>query len=118
MSGGAFLFIFYPKILNRLRTENAESIEVIRKIREVYVVFMDLISLLSILCILAVSAIVAQYGPQLVMIYAILMLGRIVNNASTGYAALLIARGKEHRLVIYGFCPFSRLPVAECACVN
>ena len=117
MSGGAFLFIFYPKILKRLRTENAESIEVIRKIREVYVVFMDLISLLSILCILAVSAIVAQYGPQLVMIYAILMLGRIVNNASTGYAALLIARGKEHRLVIYGF--LSVLAVAGCGvCVR
>lgn len=117
MAGGAFLFIFYPKILNRLSAGNVEAIETIRKIREVYIVFMDLISLLSILCILVISSTVTQYGVKLVMMYAILMLGRIVNNASTGYAAFLIAKGKEHCLVVYGF--LSVLVVAVCGvCVH
>lgn len=112
MAGGAFLFIFYPKILNRLSVSNSEAIGMIRKIREVYIVAMDLISLLSILCILIISLIIDQYGPQLVMIYAILILARIINNASTGYATLLIAKGKEYNLVIYGF--MSVLIIAVC----
>ena len=117
MAGNAFLFIFYPKILSRLDTENTESVEMIRKIQEVYVVFMDLISLLSILGIIAVSVILDKYGINLVVTYAILMLGRIVNNASTGYAALLIAKRKEYRLVIYGF--LSVIVVAVCGvCVR
>lgn len=103
MAGGAFLFIFYPKILNRLSGNNNEVMQIIKKIKEVYIVFMDLISLLSILCIIVVSSTITKYGMQLVMIFAILILGRIINNASTGYAALLIAKGKEHYLVVSGF---------------
>lgn len=117
MAGGAFMFIFYPKMLNRLHAGNDKAMMTIRKIRDIYIVFMDLISLLSILCILAVPAIAPQYGTDLVMIYAILMLGRIINNASAGYAALLIARGKESYLVIYGF--LSVLVVAACGiCIH
>lgn len=117
MAGNAFMFIFYPKILNRLDTENTEAMKVIRKIQKVYVVSMDLMSLLSILGILAVSAFLPEYGIRLVVVYSILMLGRVVNNASTGYAALLIARRKEYRLVIYAF--LSVLPVAVCGvCVR
>ena len=112
MAGGGFLFFFFPKILNRLNTGNAEAAVLIRRIREVYVVFMDLISLLSVLFIIATTVVVPQYGVQMVIVYSILILGRIINNASTGYAALLIARGKERYLVIYGF--LSILAVAVC----
>jgi O-antigen/teichoic acid export membrane protein len=73
---------------------------------------MDLISLLSVLFIIATTVVVPQYGVQMVIVYSILILGRIINNASTGYAALLIARGKERYLVIYGF--LSILAVAVC----
>lgn len=107
MAGGAFLFIFYPKILNRLCESEIEVKRTLERIREVYIVFMDLISLLSILFILIVSSTITNYGINLVTIYAILMLGRIINNASTGYAALLIARGKEHYLVVSGFLSIS-----------
>lgn len=103
MAGGAFLFIFYPKILNRLCESEVAAKQTLERIREVYIVFMDLVSLLSILFILVVSSTITNYGISLVTIYAILMLGRIINNASTGYAALLIAKGKEHYLVVSGF---------------
>lgn len=103
MAGGAFLFIFYPKILNRLNAGNAEADALIQRIREVYIVFMDMISLVSILFVIATTWVVPQYGVQMVGIYTVLMLGRIINNASAGYAAFLIAKGKEGYLVAYGF---------------
>lgn len=103
MAGGAFMFIFYPKILNRLNINNEIAYEVIKKIRQVYIVFMDLISILSIIGIVVISKILSQYGNELITLYSILILGRIVNNSSMGYAALLISRGKERNLVIYGF---------------
>lgn len=117
MAGGAFLFIFYPKMLNRLSVDNTDTVLLIRKIRETYVVFMDLLSLLSILFIITTTIFVPQYGMQMIIVYSILMLGRIINNASTGYAALLIAKKKERYLVIYGF--LSVLVVAICGlCVQ
>lgn len=103
MAGGAFMFIFYPKILNRLSMDTAVAIDLIRRIREVYIVFMDMISLVSILFVIALTAILPQYGSAMVIMYSILILGRIINNASTGYATLLIAQGKENHLVRYGF---------------
>lgn len=114
MAGSAFMFVFYPKILNRLQTGSTRTMEVIRKLREVYIVFLDLISLISILGIIAVSAIVFQYGDDLVMLFTILMLGRIINNASTGYDTLFVARGKEQCLVGYSF--LSCIAVAACGC--
>lgn len=117
MAGSAFMFVFYPKILNRLQTGSTRAMEVIRKLREVYIVFLDLISLISVLGIIAVSAIVPQYGDELVTIFTILMLGRIINNASAGYDTLFVARGKEQYLVIYSF--LSCIPVAVCGgCVR
>ena len=103
MAGGAFMFIFYPKILNRLNTDNIEAYGVIKKIREVYIVFMDIVSLLSIVGVFVISPIISQYGEVMITLYSMLILGRIVNNSSTGYAALLISRGKEQLLIIYGF---------------
>lgn len=102
MAGGAFLFIFYPKILNRMNTDISVAKEIITKIRTVYVVFMDFISLLSIIFICLIPYIIPHYGIEMIIIYSILMLGRIINNASTAYAALLIAKGKESTLVVYG----------------
>lgn len=103
MAGGAFLFIFYPKMLNRLNTDSVVAMNLIQRIREVYIVFMDMLSLVSILFVIALTIILPQYGSVMVIIYSILMLGRVINNASSGYATLLIAKGKEAHLVMYGF---------------
>lgn len=102
-AGGAFMFIFYPKILNRLNTDSVAAVNLIQRIREVYIVFMDVISLVSILFVIVLTAILPQYGSAMVIMYSILILGRIINNASSGYATLLIAQGKENHLVRYGF---------------
>lgn len=104
MAGGAFLFIFYPKILNQMEGDDRRIESNIRRIKSIYVVGIDMICLLSILCVYAISFWYPQYSMKMVQIYGILILGKCLNNATTGYSAFLIARKKEAHLAVYGFC--------------
>ena len=103
MAGGAFLYIFSPKLLNRISQGKEAAIKLIGRMRDVYIVFMDSVSLLSILGVWILRTYFLEYGEDIVAIYALLILGRIINNASTGYATYMIAYKKEKILVICGF---------------
>lgn len=104
MAGGAFLFIFYPKILNQMEGTDQQIEANIRRIKSIYVVGIDMICLVSILCVYVISFWYPEYSIRMVQIYSVLILGKCLNNATTGYSAFLIARKKEIRLAAYGFC--------------
>ena len=102
MAGGAFLYIFSPKIINKMG-ESADACKVlIKKFEQIYNVFIDFISIISILFVWVISKFYPDYGDTFVIIYSILVAGRIINNASTGYSTFLIAIKKEHKLVASG----------------
>lgn len=104
MAGAAFMFIFYPRLLNELANGTREqTLGLIRKIRDVYIVFIDLLSILSILGIMILMEFFPKYNNvSLLTLYSLLIIGRIINNASSGYATFLIARKKEKYLVFCG----------------
>ena len=101
MAGGAFLFIFYPRILHSMSKSKIECYEMIRKIKSIYVVGINIICLLSIPVVYILSFFYPQYSVFLVKIFGILMVGKCINNATTGYSAYLIANKKENLMTIY-----------------
>lgn len=107
MAGGAFLFIFYPKILNSFSRSNEECFTMIKKIKSIYVVSIDIICILTIPIVYGISFIYPQYALSLVRIYTILILGKCINNATTGYSAYLIASKKELLLTLYALIAVS-----------
>lgn len=102
MAGGAFLYIFSPKIINKMGESSDACKILIKKFEQIYNVFIDLISIISILFVWGISKFYPAYGESFVIIYSLLIAGRIINNASTGYSTYLIAVKKEHKLVISG----------------
>lgn len=101
MAGGAFLFIFYPKILNAMHRSKNECAQVISRIKSIYVVGIDIICILSIPAVVGISYFYPQYSISLVRIYSILMIGKCINNSTTGYSAYLIANKKENLMTLY-----------------
>lgn len=101
MAGGAFLFIFYPKILNSMNRPNKECALIIHRIKAIYVVGIDILTVLSIPAVLGISTFYPQYSLSMVRIYSILMIGKCINNATTGYSAYLISNKKEILMTIY-----------------
>lgn len=101
MAGGAFLFIFYPKILNAMNQPKEKCINTINRIKSIYVIGIDIITVLSIPAVFGISLFFPQYSLSLVRIYSILMIGKCINNATTGYSAYLIANKKENTMTIY-----------------
>mgnify|MGYP003200516148 FL=1 len=104
MACGAFLFIFYPKILNRLYScDEDKAYELISRIRGVYILFIDLVSLLSIFVAVVLSYLLPQYRNDITIIFPILILGQIIMSSTTGHSAYLLSKKKEFRLVVFGF---------------
>lgn len=100
MSGGAFMFIVSPKILNRLtHYSTSESVELINRLRSVYVVFMDFVSLMAISASIFLTWFLPQYKDNLTVVFSLLMIGQVCNNSTAGYASLIIAKKKEACLV-------------------
>lgn len=101
MAGGAFLFIFYPRILHSMSKSKFECAQMIKKLRSVYVIGMNIICLISIFVVYFLSFWYPQYSTSLIKIFSLLMAGKSVNNATTGYSAYLIANKKENLMTIY-----------------
>lgn len=101
MAGGAFLFIFYPRILNSMSKPKLECAKMIKRIRSIYVIGINIICLISIPIIFILSFFYPQYSISLVKIYGILMVGKCINNATTGYSAYLIANKQEILMTAY-----------------
>lgn len=100
MACGAFLFIFYPKILNRLYSC---VYELISRIRSIYILFIDLVSLLSIFVAIVLSYLLPQYRNDVTIIFPILILGQMIMSSTTGHSAYLLSKKKEFKLVVFGF---------------
>jgi len=103
MAGGAFLFIFYPKMLYKMQGDKAQIKYNLLKIKQIYVSMMDTICLVSLFGIIIISYWYPQYHPEMITIYSSLILGKCINNATTGFSAYIISRGKEIYLTIFGF---------------
>lgn len=102
MACGAFLFIFYPKILNRLHNCPENMIyDVINRIRNVYVLFIDIIAILSIFIAIGIAHFLPHY-KNITVVFPILILGQIILNSTTGFSAYLLSKKKEYYLVSYG----------------
>lgn len=100
MAGGAFLFIFYPKILNAMNRPKEECAIIISRIKSIYVVGINIVCIIAVPIIWGISYFYPHYGLSLVRIFAILILGKCINNATTGFSAYLIANKKEFKMTI------------------
>lgn len=98
----AFMFILYPKLLNRFaNTTNEETIGLIDKIRQGYVLGADCISLLSLLVIPIVFVFFPRY-EGMITCFKLLTISRIILNITNGYTQLLIAKHKESYMTLSG----------------
>lgn len=99
---GAFMFLLYPKMLNRFaNNSNNEIKSLLKKIRDIYILGADYIALLSLLCIPIVYCYMPQY-KSMIECFKILTVSQMVLNSTTGYSQLLIARKLEHKMTMYG----------------
>lgn len=103
MAGGAFLFVFYPKILNKLGTYSInETSSFLNKMKNTYVICSDLLIVLSILFIPIIPQFIIGYNG-IIDVFCILMSAKMITNSIAGYSTLLIAKSQENRLTFYGF---------------
>lgn len=103
MAGGAFLFIFYPKMINKFsQNKTNEDYDFLNRIRNIYILSMDAISIISILFVPLLDYYLSDFH-NLLLIYSILIMGKIINNSTSGYATYLISKSKEKLLMFYGF---------------
>lgn len=109
----AFMFILYPKLLNRFATTtNEETIGLIDKIRNVYVLGADCISLLSLLIIPIVFVFFPRY-EGMIACFKLLTISRIILNITNGYTQLLIAKHKESYMTLSGIKAIGIIIVAS-----
>ncbi len=102
MAGGAFLFIFFPKIINRMSESREGASKLITKFENIYIVFIDCVSIVSIICVWGLSFAYPSYGSTFVKLYIFLIIARIINNSAIGFSTYLISIKKETYLVICG----------------
>lgn len=103
MAGGAFLFIFYPKMISKFSTKNREDHRLfIERIRYIYILAIDIVTIISVILIPLVGIILPDY-TMLIELFALLMLGKLFNNATSGYATYLITKSRERELIVIGF---------------
>lgn len=103
MAGGAFLFVFYPKILNKLGKYSINDICVfLNRIKNTYIICSDLLVVISILFIPIIPYFMPEY-EAIIGIFCILMVAKMITNSIAGYSTLLVAKSKENKLTFYGF---------------
>lgn len=114
MAGGAFLFIFYPKMIYKLGLKDKAEVQAfLKRIRYIYILCIDLVALLSVLLIPFLVYIAPDYETT-VNIFKILIIARIIMNATSGYATLLVATRQEPVLIVYGILAIAIIIVSGC----
>ena len=99
---GSFMFLLYPKMLNRFANSSISEIGLLlKRIRNIYILGADYIALLSLACIPVVYFFIPQYDGMF-QSFKILTVSQIIFNGTMGYSQLLIARKLEHKMTIYG----------------
>ena len=107
MAGGAFLFIFYPKMVYKLGGKDKDKLQIfLEKIRNIYIFSIDLVALLSIIAIPIITCIV-PITQSAINVFKILIIAKVVTNATSGYATLLVAKKQEMILTLYGIISIS-----------
>ncbi len=103
MAAGAFSFVFFPKIINRMVTKKKDEVVVfIREMREVYIGALNLLSFIFLLFIPAIDRYFPEYSDML-NVFKLLLLAQVLSNQSNVYKTYLIAKKKEKYLTYYGF---------------
>ncbi|WP_461638882.1 oligosaccharide flippase family protein [Labilibaculum euxinus] len=104
MVGGAFSFIFYPKLVNFFNKEtNFDSIQMkIEELRNLYIGGLNFIAILSIVLIPLLTFFIGDFTSVL-NIFKLLIIAQICLNYAFGYTTFLIAKNKESILTKIGF---------------
>ncbi|MBS7196832.1 MAG: oligosaccharide flippase family protein [Bacteroidales bacterium] len=109
-----FMFILYPKLLNRFASSTNEgNIYLIDKIRKIYILGADCISLLSLMIIPIVFIFFPHYGGM-ISCFKLLTISRIILNVTNGYTQLLIAKHKETYMTLSGIKAIGIILVISC----
>jgi O-antigen/teichoic acid export membrane protein len=127
----SFMFILYPKILNRLSTaSNEDSISLLKQIRDTYILGADFLSVLSLFVIPVIFIFFPQY-LGILNSFKILTIAQIILNITNGYSQYLISQKKESIMTkigvlsiisVIGLClifryfglPFYYIPFSVC----
>lgn len=115
LAGGAFAFIFFSKILNKLNSLSSEQAAAfLRKIHLVYVIPLNFLVLISMLFVPLVRLYLPEMSPSANSML-ILLAGQMINNSNLGNTSYLIAKGKEGTLTVYGIQTILFVTLASCA---
>lgn len=95
-------YVFFPKLLNRFKTEpnNPNPSELLIRIRELYLPF----SYLLVFMVIVAYFILMQYMDNYIdssLTFLMLILTQLMLAKAYGYAQLLIARGYEGKIAVY-----------------
>jgi hypothetical protein len=103
MATGAFMFIFYPKILAKFSQSKTveETNEWIKRINNSYIVACNLIALFSTLALPLLEIVAPTYKNYFYMYY-LLVAAQIMINNSSAYSSMLITHNKEQILMKFG----------------
>lgn len=102
MAGGAFLFIFYPKMIYKFGSLSKNGIrDLLIKIKHVYVLGIDILTFTAVLFSPLIPVFLPGY-EKVTDVFCILMAAKIIINSSSGYSTFLIAKSKENVLTLYG----------------
>ncbi len=102
-AGGAFVFVFFPKMLNRFHAmTNLETLAFLKRIRIAYITVLNLMVLASMVVVPLIAYFIPEMAPAENAIL-ILLCSQIIINTNMGNATMLIARKQEKYLTPFGF---------------
>lgn len=103
LSGKAFSFIFFPKLINRFaKNTHNENIALIERIRSIYISLLNLVVILSLIILPVITYFIPEYR-DILYVYKILIIAQIIFNNAFGYSTYLISSNKENILMRSGF---------------
>lgn len=92
---GSFMFIIYPKLLNRFATSTiSQSVGIVEKVHCTYVFGVDTVCLLSLLIVPVVELFFPEY-KEITNSLKILIAAKLVLNSTNGFVQYIISKGKE-----------------------
>lgn len=103
MAAGAFSFVFYPKMLNRISTKNKEEVLIfIKEMKDIYIGALNFLSFTFLLIVPVILMLFPEYTGML-NVFKLLLIAQVFSNQSNVYKTYLISKREEKYLTYYGF---------------
>lgn len=103
MVTASFMFILYPKFINKFsRCNNEETLGFLFLIKNTYVIGVNLILYLTLPLIVVASMFYPEYN-ELFNLFKLLLISQLLLNEITGELQYLIVKNNERSIVFYGF---------------